>query len=130
MRARIFGVAVVGLIALIAVLTVLVFQTWTGSEAMAETAMSAPNMLAVTGRVGSDYSVLYVIETEKKQLAVYSARGGRGIRFIGARRIKYDFELIGYNDATPRQYSVKALATAYREQKLKEEGGKKKRDRR
>ena len=73
MRARIYGVAVVGLVALIAVLTVLVAQTWSGRQAVAETAMNAPNMLAVTGRVGADHSVLYVIETEKRQLAVLSS---------------------------------------------------------
>ncbi|MHC4598894.1 MAG: hypothetical protein ACYS47_07810 [Planctomycetota bacterium] len=121
MRARIFGVAVVGLVALIAVLTVLVAQTLMGQQAVAETAMNAPNMLAVTGRVGADHSVLYVIETEKRQLAVYTARGGRGIRFIGARRIKYDFELIGYNDATIRRYSVRELKKAFLAQKNKDE---------
>ena len=123
MRARIFGVAVVGLIGLIVVLTVLVAQTWTGRTAVAETAMSAPNMLAVTGRVGADHSVLYVIETEKRQLAVYTARGGRGIRFIGARRIKYDFELIGYNDATVSKYSVKNLKKLYYSMKNREDEG-------
>jgi hypothetical protein len=125
MRTRIFGVAVVGLTGLIAVLGVLVIQTWSGTQAAAETAMSAPNMVAVTGRVGSDYSVLYVIDTDKKQLAVYSAFGGRRIRFIGARRIKYDFELIGYNDATPRQYAVQTLYQKWREAKNKEEERKK-----
>ena len=123
MAARIFGVAVVVLVGLIAVLTVLVAQTWSGRTAVAETAMNAPNMLAVTGRVGADHSVLYVIETDKRQLAVYTARGGRGIRFIGARRIKYDFELIGYNDATVSKYSVKNLKKLYYSMKNREDEG-------
>ncbi len=124
MRERIFGVAVVGLVALIAVLSVLAIQTWSGTQAEAETAMNAPNMLAVTGRVGADFSVLYVIDTDKKQMAVYTSPGGRGIQFVGARRILYDFELVSYNDGSPRQYQVQNLATKYREHKLKgEEGG-------
>jgi hypothetical protein len=123
-------VAIVGLAALVAVLCVLAIQTWTGTRAVAETAMSATNMVAVTGRVGSDYSVLYVIDTDKRQLAVYSAFGGRRIRFIGARRIKYDFELIEYNDATPRRYAVRELYRQWREAKNKEEKSGKGKDRR
>ncbi len=118
---KLFGAAVAGLVALIAVLFVLVIQSWTGTLASAETAMSAHNMVAVTGRVGSDNSVLYVIDTDKKQLAVYSAFGGRRLRFIGARRIKYDFELIRYNDASAPNMSVNRLAKAYREQQNKKQ---------
>ncbi|MHC5081162.1 MAG: hypothetical protein ACYTHN_19310 [Planctomycetota bacterium] len=125
MRDQIFGVAIVGLVALIAVLCVLVIQTWSGTTAIAETGMNAPNMVAVTGRVGSDYSVCYVIDTDKKQLAVYSAFGGRRIRFVGARRIKYDFELVAYNDATSARYSVPNMKKAWREaQNKKEDKGK------
>lgn len=130
MHSRIFGLAVVGLVALIAVLGVLAFQAWTGSEVVAETAMNAPNMLAVTGRVGADYSVLYVIDTDKKQLAVYSAWGGRRIRFIGARRILYDFELVNYNDASPPMYQVNEMARQFRQQKEGKDGDGRRRDRR
>ena len=117
---RLYGAAVVGLVALIAVLSVLAFQAWSGSRVQAETAMNAPNMLAVTGRVMADTSVLYVIDTDKKQLAVYSAFGRR-LKFIGARKIRYDFELRDYNDETPSPYRVSDLITKWREAKKEED---------
>jgi hypothetical protein len=121
---RVYRAAVVGLVALVAILSVLVFQAWSGSHAQAETAMNAPNMLAVTGRVATDTSVLYVIDTDKKQMAVYSAFGGRRVRFVGARKIKYDFELVEFNDETPQAFRVNALATKFREAQKKDEDKK------
>ena len=121
---RVYGAAVVGLVALVAILSVLVFQAWSGSHAHAETAMSATNMLAVTGRVATDTSVLYVIDTDKKQMAVYSAFGGHRVRFVGARKIKYDFELIEFNDETPQDFRVNALARKFRDAQKKDQDPK------
>ncbi len=125
MSDKIYTAMVCSLIAVISVLGVLLFQTVSHQgSAYAETAMASPNMLAVTGRVGSGTSVLYVIDTAKKSLAVYSAQGANRVRFVGARRIKYDFELVSFNDTTPTEYSVIKMGQKYRESQAKEEDDK------
>ena len=59
-------------------------------------------MIAVTGTDLTGSCVLYLIDTETKQLAVYQATGGtkslRGVELVGARRIDLDLALEGYND--------------------------------
>ena len=74
-------------------------------------AYDSNSMIAATGAcgIGDDVSVLYVIDTEKKQLAVYYSHGGRDLRFVAARKIFYDLELLFYNDATQKTHSVKKL---------------------
>lgn len=71
------------------------------------TGMSADSnnrMIAVTGVDITGQSVLYLIDTIDKQLAVYQASGGapgtNGIRLVGARRIDLDLQLPGFNDKT------------------------------
>ena len=72
-------------------------------------AVSANGFLAVTGSYGIGTSVLYLIDTENRQLAVYEARGGsaeqRRIVMVGARRIDLDLQLPGYNDRSEYEYS-------------------------
>lgn len=72
------------------------------------TAAAANGILAVTGSYGVGTSVLFVIDTESKQLAVYEARGGspnRGRVFlVGARRIDLDLTLRGYHDESEWKY--------------------------
>ena len=62
----------------------------------------------MTGSYGVGTSVLFVIDTESKQLAVYEARGGspnRGRVFlVGARRIDLDLTLQGYHDESEWNY--------------------------
>lgn len=69
---------------------------------------SANGMIAVTGSYGVGTSVLYVIDTESKQLAVYEARGGSPdsakLFLVGARRIDLDLQLQGYNDLSEWGY--------------------------
>jgi hypothetical protein len=71
-------------------------------------AASANGILAVTGSYGVGTSVLYVIDTTSKQLAVYEARGGsrsmRRLTLVGARRIDLDLQLEGYNDESEFSY--------------------------
>ena len=71
-------------------------------------------MIAVTGVDITGQSVLYLIDTIDKQLAVYQAAGGapgtQNVRLVGARRIDLDLELEGLNDKTtvdgrPLKYS-------------------------
>lgn len=71
-------------------------------------ASSNNGFLAVTGSYGMGTQVLYVIDTENRQLAVYEARGGsteqRRIVMVGARRIDLDLQLPGYNDRSEYEY--------------------------
>ena len=73
-------------------------------------AVEGNGILAVTGSYGVGTSVLYVIDTESKQLAVYEARGGsrsmRRLTLVGARRIDLDLQLRGYNDESEYQYGA------------------------
>ena len=75
------------------------------------TADSNGSMIAVTGHDVTGGSLLYLIDTENKQLAVYTAQGGAPttseVRFVGARRIDLDLEVNGYNDKS--EYSWKEL---------------------
>lgn len=66
--------------------------------------------LAVTGSYGVGTSVLYLVDTVHRQLAVYEARGGAGAQrrvvLVGARRIDLDLQLEGYNDQSEYDYSA------------------------
>ena len=65
-------------------------------------AASNNGFMAVTGSYGVGTSVLYLLDTNNKQLLVYEARGGsasmRRLVLVGARRIDLDLQLIDYND--------------------------------
>ena len=69
---------------------------------------STNGFLAVTGSYGVGTSVVYVIDTVNRQLAVYEARGGsaeqRRIVLVGARKIDLDLQLEGYNDRSEYEY--------------------------
>jgi hypothetical protein len=69
------------------------------------------SMIAVTGIDLSGSSILYLIDTERRQLAVYQASGGtdsmQGVKLVGARKIDLDLQLEGYNDKS--QYSYEDL---------------------
>ncbi|MCK5944590.1 MAG: hypothetical protein KAI24_21560, partial [Planctomycetes bacterium] len=64
--------------------------------------------IAVTGSYGVGTSVLYLVDTVNRQLAVYEARGGssaqRRIVLVGARRIDLDLQLPSYNDRSEYEY--------------------------
>ena len=78
-------------------------------------AASTDGFLAVTGSYGVGTSVLYLIDTESRQLAVYEARGGsagsRRLMLVGARRIDLDLQLEGYNDES--EFSYRDLARRF-----------------
>jgi hypothetical protein len=69
---------------------------------------SANGFVAVTGSYGMGTSVLYLVDTVNRQLAVYEARGGsaeqRRVVLVGARRIDLDLQLRGYNDRSEYEY--------------------------
>lgn len=80
------------------------------------TAVANQRMVAVTGPYQQGVSLLYIIDTETKQLAVYEARGGSRssgrITFVGARRIDLDLKLEGYHDDS--EFSYGDLASHFR----------------
>jgi len=65
-------------------------------------------MIAVTGIDLTGTSILYLVDTEKKQLAIYQATGGsesmQGVKLVGARRIDLDLQLEGFNDRSQYPY--------------------------
>ena len=71
-------------------------------SALAQSADGGRRYVAVTGTYMEGVSILYVLDQETQQLAVYEARGGatnsHRIQFVGARNIELDMQLDGYND--------------------------------
>jgi hypothetical protein len=88
------------------------FQTQTPKPASqfptAAVADSNNSMIAVTGVDLTGSSVLYLVDTVNRQIAVYQATGGgastQGIKLVGARRIDLDMQLYGYNDKSDLGY--------------------------
>jgi hypothetical protein len=78
-------------------------------------AVSNNGFMAVTGSYGVGTSVLYLMDTNNKQLLVYEARGGsqsmRRLVLVGARRIDLDLQLIDYNDES--EYKRSDLARMF-----------------
>ncbi len=76
----------------------------TSSSAIGASSDSNSDMIAVTGVDVTGVSVLYLIDTKTKHLAVYQASGGssgnQGIKLVGARNIGLDLQLDGFNDKT------------------------------
>lgn len=66
------------------------------------------SMIAVTGVDLTGSSILYVIDTESRQLAIYQAQGGgsstQSVKLVGARRIDLDLQLFGFNDQSEFKY--------------------------
>lgn len=81
------------------------------------TADSNGKMIAVTGIDLTGSSILYLVDTENRQLAVYQASGGadstQGIKLVGARRIDLDLKLYGFNDKS--EYSFEELEKRFAE---------------
>jgi hypothetical protein len=62
------------------------------------TADSNNRMIAVTGTIGSGVSVLWAIDTQAMQLAVYQCRGGKTVELVAARKIEFDFKIEEFHD--------------------------------
>jgi hypothetical protein len=81
------------------------------------TADSNRQMIAVTGTDLTGSSILYLIDTENRQLAIYQASGGseatQGVRLVGARKIDLDLQLVGFNDKS--QYTYEELEKRFHE---------------
>ena len=78
---------------------------------------SNSDMIAVTGVDLTGTSILYLIDTKQKQMAVYQASGGsegtQNVKLVGARRIDLDLRLEGFNDKS--KYSRQELEKRFHE---------------
>lgn len=91
------------IIALVAVIAFVVGQSSGGREALGQatpggTADSNNVMIAVTGTIGSGVSVLWVIDTQQRQLACYRSSGGKSIELVAARNIEWDLKVEQFHD--------------------------------
>jgi len=72
-------------------------------------------IIAVTASYGVGTAVVFVIDTNEKQMAIYEARGGskggRRLYLVGARRIDLDLKLEGYHDES--EYSYQKLRAEF-----------------
>jgi hypothetical protein len=77
------------------------------------TVMAGNGMIAATAIDMTGSNVLYVLDTNTRQLAVYQANGGsdstQSIRLVGARKIDLDLQLVGFNDKSKAEVQYGAL---------------------
>lgn len=102
---------------LICVLTTACLTLWWGERTPTRasgTVNSNDDMIAVTGSYGSGASVLYLIDTKARQMAVYTSRNGKGVELVAARRIATDLELMSYRDDSPPSMRPMALQKNYK----------------
>ncbi len=77
--------------------------------------------IAATGSVGSGMSVLWLVDTEAKQLVVYgSSAMGKTVELRAARNIEWDLKLDEYNDDS--QYKAEDLERLAQRQQQKKGG--------
>lgn len=85
------------------------------------TADSNHAMIAVTGLDLTGSSILFLVDTQNRQLAVYQANGGsdstQSVRLVGARRIDLDLQLYGFNDKS--EFSFEDLERKFAENQRK-----------
>ncbi len=81
------------------------------------TADSDRRMIAVTGVDVTGGSLLYLVDTENRHIAVYQATGGTSstmnLKWVGGRNIDLDLKVDGFNDKS--QFSFKELERRFTE---------------
>ena len=84
---------------------------------------SNDRMIAVTGIDVTGSSVLFVIDTIERQLAVYQANGGSestmGVKFVAGRNIDLDLQVYGYNDKS--RYSYRDMLEQFKDRAAKDD---------
>jgi hypothetical protein len=74
--------------------------------------------VAVTSPIGSGESVLFLIDSETEQVAVYRYRRGKGLEFLAGRKIEYDLKISGYQDVS--EFSHDEMKRLYHKQAAEE----------
>jgi hypothetical protein len=77
------------------------------------------DLIAVTGSYGSGASVLYLIDTRTRHLAVYKTDNGRKLEIVAARNLEYDLKLDTYNDGSEPGFTPDALRQSW----IRQRGG-------
>jgi hypothetical protein len=67
------------------------------------------DLIAVTGTYGSSASVLYLIDTRTRHMAVYKTDNGRKLEFVAARDVTWDLKLETYNDQSEPGFGPREL---------------------
>jgi len=91
------------IMALVAAIAFVIGQSSGGREALGQstpggTSDSNNVMIAVTGTIGSGVSVLWIVDTEQRQLACYRSKGGKSIELVAARNIEWDLKIAQFHD--------------------------------
>ena len=84
--------------------------------------------IAVTGMMNNNTDCLWVLDTRDTEkspsLCMYVPNSsGRGLKLAGARRIKYDSQVLEMHDETEKDYKISTLKTKLKE--LEEEAERK-----
>lgn len=90
------------------------------------TSGGSDGIIAVSGLVTNGISGLWVLDARDSKsspsLCLYIPESnGRTFRLASARRIKYDLQLVSYNDSTDKKMSPSVLKTQIEELNKKEE---------
>jgi hypothetical protein len=93
----------IAILVLLAAAAFLLGHSFRGNPAQAQgypggSTDSNNRMIAVTGTIGSGVSVLWVIDTENGNLAVYQCKGGKSIALVAARKIEWDLKIEYFHD--------------------------------
>jgi hypothetical protein len=60
--------------------------------------------VAVTCPTTSGESVLFLVDSESEQVAVYRYKWGQGLEYLSGRKIEYDLKVSGYRDTSELSY--------------------------
>lgn len=75
---------------------------------------SNADMIAVTGEYGNGTSVLYLIDTKARQMAVYRSLAGSSVELVAARDIAWDLRIPVLNDRSKAGLSPRDLERGFR----------------
>jgi hypothetical protein len=106
-------VGVVGLLVLLVVAFRLTWQLPAQGGSTGGGGDANRDLIAVTGTYGSGASVLYLIDTRTRHMAVYKTDNGRKLELVAARNVAWDLNLETYNDQSEPGYSPRELRKGY-----------------
>ena len=92
-----------------------------GGRTSAQTASDSNSnnrFVAVTSPVGSGESVLFLLDSESEQIAVYRFHRSKGLEFLAGRKIDYDLRITGYEDRS--KYSREDMRRLFETQRARE----------
>ena len=101
------------IVGLILVVVILLVSDRENVQARFRSTDNNGDMIAVTGEYGNGTTVLWVIDTNSKQLAAYRSINCSTIELVGARRIEHDLKLMTYRDRTAEGMSPPELRRKY-----------------